>query len=88
MDFVKQKVVYFFFVHIFLRHIGKKYPDFFKQWVTDSIENTRERKILLLRYCGDTRKKFSAIAIDLGMDESNMFKYHKRAVERLIYAKV
>ena len=88
MDYIERKIVYFFFVHVFLRHIGKKYPDFFKQWVTDSIENQRQRKILLMRYTGETRMKFSAIAITLGMDESNMFKYHKEAVERLIYAKV
>ena len=88
MTIVERKVVYFFFVHVFLRHIGKKYPDFFNQWVIDSIENQRQRKILLMRYTGPSRMKFSAIAVELGMDESNMFKYHKAAVERLIYAKV
>lgn len=37
-----------------------------------------------MRYTGEHKMKFSAIAIELKMDESNMFKYHKRAVERLI----
>lgn len=84
MDFVKHKIVYFFFVHVFLRRIGKKYPDFFNQWIDDCIENQKERRILKMRYTGTTKMKFCAIAIELGMDESNMFKYHKRAVERLI----
>ena len=88
MDFVKQKVVYFFFIHVFLRHIGKKYPDFFKRWTADNITNKRDRQILLMRYTGETRMKFAAIAAELGIDESNLFKYHKRAVETLIYAKV
>ena len=84
MENAKHKIVYFWLTHIFLRRIGKRYPDFFKKWVYDYIENSTERKILLMRYTGEHKMKFSAIAIELKMDESNMFKYHKRAVERLI----
>lgn len=84
MQDVKHKIIYFWLTHVFLRHIGKRYPDFFKQWITDYIENTTERKILIMRYTGESRMKFSAIALELKLDESNMFKYHKRAVERLI----
>lgn len=83
MDAIKNKVVYLFFIHVFLRRLGKRYPDFFKQWVNDYIENRIERRVLIERYTGDTKKKFAAIAIDMGMDERNVFRYHKRAVERL-----
>ena len=86
MDTIKQKVIYLFFIHIFLRRIGKRYPEFFKKWIYDYVENAKERKILLMRYTGDTKKKFTAIAIELGMDESNLFKKHRKAVERLISA--
>lgn len=84
MELIKHKVIYLFFTHVFLRRIGKRYPEFFKSWISDYIENQTERRVLIMRYTGDTKMKFSAIAIELGMDESNMFKYHKRAVERLI----
>lgn len=84
MQNAKRKIVYFWLTHIFLRRIGKRYPEFFKKWIYDYIENPTERKILIMRYTGDNIMKFSAIAIELKMDESNMFKYHKRAVERLI----
>lgn len=84
MQDVKHKIIYFWLTHVFLRHIGKRYPDFFKQWIADYIENTTERKILIMRYTGESRMKFSAIALELKLDESNLFKYHKRAVERLI----
>lgn len=84
MEAVKHKIIYLFFIHVFLRRIGKRYPEFFKNWIYDYIENTTERKILVMRYTGESKTKFSAIAIELGLDESNMFKYHKRAVERLI----
>ena len=84
MENVKHKIVSFWLTHIFLRRIGKRYPEFFKQWIYDNIENRIERKILMLRYTGESQMKFCAIALELGLDESNLFKYHKRAVERLI----
>lgn len=83
MDVIKNKVVYLFFIHVFLRRIGKRYPEFFKQWINDYIENRIERRVLIERYTGDTKKKFAAIAIDMGMDERNVYRYHKNAVERL-----
>ena len=84
MENVKHKIVYFWLTHIFLRRIGKRYPEFFKQWIYDHIENRIERKILMMRYTGESQMKFSAIALELKLDESNMFKYHKRAIDRLI----
>lgn len=84
METIKQEVVYLFFTHVFLRRIGKKYPEFFKSWVNDCVENARERKILIMRYTGESKMKFSAIALELNMDESNLFKYHKKAVMRMI----
>lgn len=84
MEAIKQEVVYLFFTHLFLRRIAKKYPEFFKSWVYDNVENARERKILLMRYGGESKMKFSAIALELKMDESNLFKYHKRAVMHMI----
>lgn len=84
MDAVKHKIIYLFFTHVFLRRIGKRYPEFFKSWIEDYIENRTERRILIMRYTSNPKMKFAAIAIELGLDESNMFKYHKRAIERLI----
>ena len=84
MDKQEQKVVYAYFIHKFLRTLGKRYPEFFVRWVTDSLENLAERRVLIKRYTGDTQMKFESIAYDLGMDASYMFRYHKRAVERLI----
>ena len=84
MENVKHKIIYFWLTHIFLRRIGKRYPDFFKQWIYENTDNTIERKILMMRYTGETQMKFSAIALELHLDESNLFKYHKRAVNRLL----
>lgn len=84
MENAKHKIIYFWLTHIFLRRIGKRYPDFFKQWIYECIDNSIERKILMLRYTGESQMKFTAIALELHLDESNMFKYHKRAINRLI----
>ena len=86
MENVKHAIIYFFFTHIFLRRIGRRYPDFFKEWVSDYVENPRDRKILIMRYTGDCRMTFIGIATELGIDESNTQKYHKRAVNALISA--
>ena len=43
---------------------------------------------MLARYTGDEQMKFEAIAIKFKMDTSNMFKYHKRAVEAMIAGKI
>ena len=84
MENAKHKIIYFWLTHFFLRRIGKRYPEFFKQWVYEYVDNNIERKILMMRYTGESQMKFAAIALELKLDESNLFKYHKRAVGRLI----
>jgi len=86
VDVLKHKIIYWFFVHVLLRRIGKRYPDFFKEWISDYVEKPRDREILILRYTGKDRLSFTAIAASLGVDESHLFQYHKRAVESLISA--
>ena len=85
MEAVTHKIVYFFFVHVFLRRIAKRYPEFFEKWVHDDIESPIGRKIIKMRYMGDSKTKFCAIAIELGLDERNLYRYHKEAVERMIF---
>lgn len=86
MDVIKHTVIYWFFVHVLLRRIGKRYPEFFKDWISDYVSKPRDREILIMRYTGKDRMSFTAIAAQLHVDESNLFKYHKRAVEELISA--
>ena len=84
MENVKHKIISFWLTHIFLRRIGKRYPDFFKQWIYDITDNRIERKVMLLRYTGENQMKFYAIAIELNTDERNVYMYHKRAITKLI----
>lgn len=88
MENAKRKIIYFWLTRVFLRRIGKRYPEFFKQWVYESTDNRIERQILLLRYTGIEQMKFEAIAIKMNMDLSNLFKYHKKAVESMVCGQI
>lgn len=50
MENAKRKIISFWLTHVFLRRIGKRYPDFFKKWVYETTDNRIERKIMLKRY--------------------------------------
>lgn len=84
MNKVKYSAVYWFFTHLFLRRIGKRYPDLFTKWVNDATDNILERKVMMLRYTGEEQNKFEAIAIKMNIDIRRVFKYHKNVVDRLI----
>jgi hypothetical protein len=84
MENLKHKIIVFWLTHIFLRRIGKRYPEFFKQWIYDQIDNRIERKIMLLRYTGESQMKFYAIALELNTDERNVYLYHKKAINHII----
>jgi len=84
MNTVKYKAVYWFFTHIFLRRIGKRYPDLFKKWVYEYTDNALERKIMLARYARETQPMFEEIAYDLNISVRRVFTHHKNAVDRLI----
>lgn len=61
METIKNKVIYLFFTHVFLRRIGKRYPEFFKSWISDYIENQTERRVLVMRYTGDVLKDIAKV---------------------------
>ena len=84
MQNIKYKIIYFWLTHVFLRHIGKRYPEFFENWICDVTESARQRQVMMLRYTGKTQMKFEAIAITMNADLSNVFKYHKKVVDAII----
>ena len=84
MEKTKRKIIAFWLTHIFLRRIAKRYPDFFKQWIYDQIDNRMQRKVMMLRYTGEEQMKFYAIALEMNTDERNVYLYHQRAINRLI----
>jgi hypothetical protein len=85
LDAVKHKIVFFWLTHGFLRRIAKRYPEYFeKVFINDITDNRNCRKIMKLRYMGDTQMKFEAIAIEMKTDPRNVFKYHKKVIDTII----
>lgn len=84
MDKIKYQIVYWFFTHIFLRRMGKRYPELFQKWVFDATDNLFARQVMLMRYTGVEQEKFEAIAIKLKIDPRRVFRYHKNTVDALI----
>lgn len=84
VEVAKRKIIFWWLTHCYLRRLGKKYPDHFKIQINDLTDNLICRKIMMMRYTGDTQNKFEAIAIDMGMDVRNVFSYHKKVIDKII----
>ena len=86
LDQLKRRVIFFWLTHGFLRRIAKRYPEYFENWINDITDNRIARKIMKLRYMGESPLKFEAISIDMNMDLRNVFSYHKKVIEAIISA--
>lgn len=84
LESAKHKVVAFWLTHCFLRRIAKRYPEYFEKWINDLTDNRNCRKIMRLRYMGDTQMKFEAIAFEMNTDVRNVFLYHKKVINLII----
>lgn len=84
MESAKHKVISFWLTHIFLRKIGKRYPEYFDRWIKDVTDNTAARKIMSMRYTGDNPMKFEAIAYELNIAPRRVFEKHKSVIDRMI----
>ena len=84
MKNVKRKAISFWLTHIFLRRIGKSYPDYFTRWVKDVTDDATARKIMAMRYLGDDPMKFEAIAYTLNIAPRRVFEKHKKVIDRII----
>lgn len=84
MESVKHKIISFWLTHAFLRRIGKRYPDYFKQWMKDLSDDRKARQIMYMRYLDETPCKFEAIAATLHMSPRRVFEKHKKMIDRII----
>lgn len=84
MENVKHKIISFWLTHVFLRRIGKRYPDYFTRWVKDSTDDATSRKIMAMRYLGDDPMKFEAIALTLNIPIRRVFEKHKKVISRMV----
>lgn len=86
MENVKYKIISFWLTHIFLRRIGKRYPEYFTEFITDITDDKTARKIMVMRYVGDNPMKFEAIACELNISPRRVFEKHKKVIDRIVSA--
>lgn len=84
MENIKHKMVAFWLSHIFLRRIGKRYPDYLLRWINDITDDETAKKIMSMRYIGDKPMKFEAIAYKLNIAPRRAFEKHKKVIDRMI----
>ena len=70
MQKIKYEIISFWLRHVFLRRIGKRYPEFFNCWVKELTDSEPARKIMALRYTGDKQMGFEAIAITIRISQA------------------
>ena len=86
MENVKHKIIAFWLTHLFLRRIGKRYPEYFTKWMADLTDDKTARKIMAMRYVGEDPMKFEAIAYELNIAPRRVFEKHKKIIDRIISA--
>ena len=84
MQNAKRKIVSYWLTHIFLRRIGKRYPEYFMRWIKDLTDDVMARKIMELRYMGDNPMRFEAISYKLYLAPRRVFEKHKSVIDRMI----
>ena len=84
MENVKHKIISFWLTHVFLRRIGKRYPEYFYKWICEITDDTKARSIMSIRYTREEQIKFESIAIILNMSPRRVFEKHKKVIDRII----
>lgn len=84
MGSAKHKIISFWLTHIFLRRIGKRYPEYFTRWIKDITDDNTARKIMAMRYTGEDPMRFEAIAYELNIAPRRVFEKHKSVIDRMI----
>ena len=78
---VKDKVISLW-MHIWLKRIAKRYPQFFLQMIDDVVDSDRGKKIMIARYI--EKKKFKQIPEIVNVEERQIYKIHQDIIKQLI----
>jgi len=75
------EIVRFWLTHHYLRKIGKRFPDFFRQLIDEVTDNSNEKRVMIARYINNN--KFEVIAMDMNVDVRYVFRLHRQVVDKL-----
>ena len=69
-------------LHIWLKRIAKRFPDFFEQILDDVIDSDKGRMIMRARYL--QRLKFKQIPDIVHLEIRQVYKIHQQIIDKLI----
>ena len=69
-------------LHIWLKRIAKKYPDFFLQMIDDVVDSDKGKTIMYARYI--KRLKFKQIPELVNLEERQVYKIHQTIIKHII----
>ena len=69
-------------LHIWLKRIAKRYPDFFTRMINDIVDSDKGCQIMFLRYIH--RLKFKEIPEIVHLEERQVYKIHQQIIHKLI----
>ncbi len=78
---VKAKIIALW-LHIWLKRIAKRYPDFFSRMIDDVVDSDKGRQIMYLRYIH--RLKFKEIPEIVNLEERQIYKIHQQIINHII----
>ncbi|MBQ8677252.1 MAG: hypothetical protein IJ529_02140 [Alphaproteobacteria bacterium] len=81
MQHVKVKIIALW-LHIWLKRIAKRYPDFFQRMINDIVDSDKGRIIMHARYV--QRLKFKEIPEIVHLEERQVYKIHQQIISKLI----
>lgn len=81
MQRVKVKIIALW-LHIWLKRIAKRYPDFFENMLADVVDSEKGKKIMRARYI--QRLKFKQIPDVVNLEERQIYKIHQEIIEHII----
>lgn len=81
MRSVKAKIIALW-LHIWLKRIAKRYPDFFTQMIDDIVDSDKGKLIMHARYV--QRLKFKQIPDIVHLELRQVYKIHQEIIKHII----
>lgn len=81
MRLAKDKIIALW-LHIWLKRIAKRYPDFFEQILKDVVDSDKARIIMRARYL--QRLKFKQIPDIVNLELRQVYKIHQDIIKHII----
>lgn len=78
---LKHKIISLW-LHLWLKRVAKKYPDFFMKMIEDIVDSNKGKTIMIARYI--EKYKFKQIPKLVNLEQRQVYKIHQEIINHLI----